>query len=95
LRVEIAHEEGDMRDWSVFTVRFTGDEDGNVKRLQAVRVDGKLQAIPGMEFTVDVELALLAMGFLGPFRDGMIEQLSVKLDKRDKRREDGVRCAGA
>ena len=39
LRVEGAHEEGGTRDWSVSTVRFTGDEDGNVKQLHAMRVD--------------------------------------------------------
>ena len=82
LRVEGAHEEGGMRDWSVSTVRFTGDEDGNVKRLHAVRVDGKLQAVPGTEFTLDADLVLLAMGFLGPVRNGMVEQLGVKLDHR-------------
>jgi glutamate synthase (NADPH/NADH) small chain len=82
LRVEGAHEEGGVRDWSVSTVRFTGDEDGNVKQLHAVRVDSKLQAIPGTELTVDADLVLLAMGFLGPVRNGMIEQLGVELDKR-------------
>jgi glutamate synthase (NADPH) small chain len=82
LRIEGAHEEGGARDWSVSTVRFTGDEDGNVKQLHAVRVDGKLQAIPGTEFTIDADLVLLAMGFLGPVRNGMIEQLGVKLDPR-------------
>jgi len=63
-------------------VKFTGDEDGNVKRLHAVRVDARLQAIPGTEFTVDADLVLLAMGFLGPVRSGMIEQLGVNLDRR-------------
>jgi glutamate synthase (NADPH/NADH) small chain len=82
LRTEGAHEEGGARDWSVSTVRFAGDEDGNVRQLHAVRVDGKLQAIPGTEFTVDADLVLLAMGFLGPVRNGMIEQLGVKLDPR-------------
>jgi glutamate synthase (NADPH/NADH) small chain len=82
LRIEGAHEEGGARDWSVSTVRFTGDEDGNVRQLHAVRVDSKLQAIPGTEFTVDADLVLLAMGFLGPVRNGMIEQLGVKLDPR-------------
>jgi glutamate synthase (NADPH/NADH) small chain len=82
LRTEGAHEEGGTRDWSVSTVKFTGDEDGNVKRLHAVRVDARLQAIPGTEFTVDADLVLLAMGFLGPVRSGMIEQLGVNLDRR-------------
>src|SRR5580692_7928279 len=52
LRIEGAHEEGGTRDWSVSTVRFSGDDEGNVKLLQATRVDGKLQAVPGTEFTV-------------------------------------------
>jgi glutamate synthase (NADPH/NADH) small chain len=82
LRIEGAHEEGGARDWSVSTVRFTGDEDGNVRQLHAVRVDSKLQPIPGAEFTIDADLVLLAMGFLGPVRNGMIEQLGVKLDPR-------------
>jgi glutamate synthase (NADPH/NADH) small chain len=82
LRIEGAHEEGGTRDWSVATVRFTGDEDGNVKRLHAVRVDARLQPVPGTDFTVDADLVLLAMGFLGPVRNGMIEQLGVKLEQR-------------
>jgi glutamate synthase (NADPH/NADH) small chain len=82
LRIEGAHEEGGTRDWSVSTVRFSGDEDGNVKRLHAVRVDNKLQAVPGTEFTMEADLVLLAMGFLGPVRNGMVEQLGVKLDHR-------------
>src|SRR5580704_2189496 len=82
LRVEGAHEEGGTRDWSVSTARFTGDEDGNVKQLHAVRVDSKLQAVPGTEFTLEADLVLLAMGFLGPVRNGMVEQLGVKLDHR-------------
>jgi glutamate synthase (NADPH/NADH) small chain len=82
LRVEGAHEEGGSRDWSVSTVRFSGDEDGNVKQLHAVRVDSKLQPVPGTEFTIEADLVLLAMGFLGPVRNGMLDQLGVKLDQR-------------
>jgi glutamate synthase (NADPH/NADH) small chain len=82
LRTEGAHEEGGARDWSVSTVRFSGDEDGNVKLLHTVRVDGRLQPIPGTEFTVEADLVLLAMGFLGPVRGGLIEQLGVTLDQR-------------
>jgi glutamate synthase (NADPH) small chain len=82
LRSEGAHEEGGTRDWSVSTARFTGDEDGNVKQLHALRVDSKLQTIPGTEFTINADLVLLAMGFLGPVRNGMIEQLGVKVDQR-------------
>ena len=84
LRVEGAHEEGGIREWSVATTKFTGDDDGNVKQLHAVRVGPppKFEPIAGTEFTMDVDLVLLAMGFLGPVRHGMIEQLGVELDPR-------------
>jgi glutamate synthase (NADPH) small chain len=84
LRVEGAHEEGGIRDWGIATLKFTGDEHGNVKQLHAVRVGPppKFEPIPGTEFTLDADLVLLAMGFLGPVRTGMIEQLGVKLDPR-------------
>jgi glutamate synthase (NADPH/NADH) small chain len=82
LRSEGAHEEGGMRDWSVSTVEFTGDSAGNVKQLHAVRVDSKLQPVPGTEFTLEADLVLLAMGFLGPVRNGLLDQLGVKLDPR-------------
>src|SRR5579872_1887176 len=84
LRSESSHEEGGIRDWSVSTVKFTGDEHGNVKQLHGVRVGPppKFEAQPGTEFTIDVDLVLLAMGFLGPVKSGMVEQLGVKLDAR-------------
>jgi glutamate synthase (NADPH) small chain len=84
LRVEGAHEEGGNREWSVATTKFTGDENGNVKQLHAVRVGPppKFEPVAGTEFTLDADLVLLAMGFLGPVRNGMIEQLGVKLDAR-------------
>jgi glutamate synthase (NADPH/NADH) small chain len=84
LRTEAAHEEGGIRDWSVNSVKFTGDEKGNVKQVHAVRVGPppKFEPIAGSEFTLDVDLVLLAMGFLGPVRNGMIEQLGVALDNR-------------
>ena len=79
LRTEGAHEEGGIRDWSINTTKFTGDEHGNVKQLHGVRVGPppKFEPIAGTEFTLDVDLVLLAMGFLGPVRNGMIEQLGV------------------
>jgi len=73
LRSEGAHEEGGNRDWSVSTVQFTGDSAGNVKQLHAVRVDSKLQPVPGTEFTLEADLVLLAMGFLGPVRNGLLD----------------------
>jgi glutamate synthase (NADPH) small chain len=84
LRVESSHEEGGLREWSVNTTSFTGDEKGNVKFLHGVKVGPppKFEAIPGSEFTIPAELVLLAMGFTGPVRNGMVEQLGLKLDQR-------------
>ena len=84
LRTEGAHEEGGNRNWSVATTRFTGDAQGNVKKLHAVRVGGapKFEPVAGSEYVLDVDLVLLAMGFQGPVRKGMIEQLGVTLDAR-------------
>jgi glutamate synthase (NADPH/NADH) small chain len=84
LRTESAHEEGGQRDWSLNTAHFTGDENGNVKQLHAVRVGPPpgFATIPGSEVAIDADLVLLAMGFTGPVRNGLIEQLGVGLDKR-------------
>jgi glutamate synthase (NADPH) small chain len=84
LRTESSHEEGGIRDWSVSTVSFSGDEQGNVKQLHAIRVGPapKFEPIPGTEFTLDADLVLLAMGFTGPVRNGLLDQLEVKLDAR-------------
>jgi glutamate synthase (NADPH/NADH) small chain len=83
LRTEAAHEEGGIRDWSIATTKFSG-EAGSVKHLHAVRVGPppKFEPIPGSDFTIDADLVLIAMGFLGPVRNGMIEQLGVVLDPR-------------
>jgi glutamate synthase (NADPH/NADH) small chain len=84
LRTESSHEEGGVRDWTINSVRFEGDESGNVRRIHAVRVGPppKFEPIPGSDFTIEADLVLLAMGFLGPVRNGMIEQLGLKLDQR-------------
>jgi glutamate synthase (NADPH) small chain len=84
LRTEGAHEEGGNRDWSIATTRFTGDEQGNVQQLHAVRIGlpPKFEPVAATEFTVEADLVLLAMGFSGPVRSGMIEQLGVTLDPR-------------
>ncbi len=84
LRTESAHEEGGKRDWAINTVKFTGDADGNVKQLHAMRVGPppKFEAIPGTEFMIEADLVLLALGFLGPVKQGMIEELGVNLDPR-------------
>jgi glutamate synthase (NADPH/NADH) small chain len=84
LRTESAHEEGGIRDWAINSLQFTGDENGNVKQVHAVRVGPppKFDPIAGTEFTLDVDLVLFAMGFLGPVKGGMIEQFGVALDTR-------------
>ncbi len=84
LRTESSHEEGGIRDWAINSIRFTGDEHGNLQQLHATRVGPppKFEAIEGTEFTLDVDLVLLAMGFLGPVRTGMIEELGLELDAR-------------
>jgi len=84
LRTESAHEEGGIRDWAVNTTKFTGDANGNVQQLHAIRVGPppEFEAMPGTEFTLDADLVLLALGFTGPVKQGMIEQLGVELDGR-------------
>jgi len=84
LRSESSHEEGGIRDWSIGTTHFSGDDKGNVKQLHAIRVGPppKFETLPGTEFTIDAELVLLALGFLGPVKNGMIEQFGVNLDGR-------------
>ncbi len=84
LRTESSHEEGGLREWSVSVTDLTGDEQGRVREVRAVRVgpppEFTLQA--GTEFTLEADLVLLAMGFLGPVRTGLIEELGVRLDPR-------------
>jgi glutamate synthase (NADPH/NADH) small chain len=84
LRTESAHEEGGRREWAVATTRFSGDENGRVKHLHAVRVgpEPKFDPIAGTDFTLEADLVLIAMGFLGPVRNGMLEALGVQLDAR-------------
>jgi glutamate synthase (NADPH/NADH) small chain len=84
LRTESAHEEGGMRDWAANTTKFTGDAQGHVKQLHAVRVGPppKFEAVPGSEFTIDADVVLLAMGFTGPVKKGMLDQFGVHLDGR-------------
>ncbi|MGO9862641.1 MAG: glutamate synthase subunit beta [Terriglobales bacterium] len=84
LRSEGAHEEGGVRNWSIATTKFTGNNKAEVEQLHAVRVGPppKFEPIPGTEFTMEADLVLLAMGFLGPVRNGLISQLGVDLDPR-------------
>ena len=63
---------------------FSGDENGNVKELHGIRVGPppKFEALPGTEIVIETDLVLLALGFTGPVKQGMLEQLGVKLDSR-------------
>ncbi|MBI5947628.1 MAG: glutamate synthase subunit beta [Chloroflexi bacterium] len=93
-RVSSAHEEGGVRDYSILTQRLSG-ENGVLKRLHAVRVDfvaenGRqvMKEVPGSEFEVEVDLLFLAMGFLGPEKGGLLEQLGVEFTDRGNVRAD-------
>jgi glutamate synthase (NADPH/NADH) small chain len=90
LRSSAAHEEGGVRDYEILTKSFSG-RDGKVERLHAVRVEWSqppnggrpsMAEVPGSEFEVETELVLLAMGFLHPQHDGLLNQLGVELDGR-------------
>ena len=83
MRTSGAHEEGGDRDFSVMTTHFEG-EDGKVKRLHGHRVGPppSFEKVEGSEFSIDCDLALLAMGFLHPQHEGVVEQLGVSLDGR-------------
>jgi glutamate synthase (NADPH) small chain len=96
LRTSSSQEEGCERDWSVLTKRAVGE--GRVAALECVRVEWLkgpdsrfvMQEIPGSTFTLRGDLVLLAMGFLGPRRAGMVEQSGVELDPRGNIRADTV-----
>jgi glutamate synthase (NADPH/NADH) small chain len=84
LRTESSHEEGGIREWSVSTTAFHGNGNGHVTGLAGVRVGPppKFEPVAGSEFYLECDLVLLAMGFVGPVRSGLLGQLGVKLDQR-------------
>jgi glutamate synthase (NADPH/NADH) small chain len=90
LRTSSSHEEGAARDWSVTTKHFKG-ENGKVKSLVAARVDWKkdpasgqlrMAEAPGSEFELPADLVLLAMGFVNPVHQGLLDELGVQYDAR-------------
>ena len=84
LRTSTSHEEGCDRDWAILTKRVVG-KNSQVTGLECVRVEwvgGKMQEIPGSEFTLQADLIFLAMGFLGPRKQGLLDQAGVELDAR-------------
>ena len=84
MRHESAHEEGGVRQFAVATTKFAGDANGQVTELHTTEVGPapKFASIPGTEKVYKADLVLLAMGFTGPVRNGMLEQLSLELDPR-------------
>jgi glutamate synthase (NADPH/NADH) small chain len=91
-RVSSAHEELDNRIFAVSTEEFLGDGAGNLRALRIVETefkDGKFVSIPGSERELPADFAFLAMGFTGPEKTVLIDQLEVKLDDRGNIARDG------
>jgi glutamate synthase (NADPH/NADH) small chain len=91
LKTSSSHEEGCERHWAIATKAFVGDENGNLMALRIVDLEWKLTGenrpaqfveVPGSEREIPCELALLAMGFLHPAHEGLINHLGVELDER-------------
>lgn len=88
LRTSSSQEEGCVRLWSVATKAFIGDEHGYLKKLNCIKLNwqqdanGKWQMteIPDSEFSIEADLVLLAMGFVHPVHDGMLQELGVELN---------------
>lgn len=90
-RTSTSHEEGAQRDYCIMTKKFSG-KNGVLKKLHAVRLEfghkdtktgrGEMREIPGSAFEVDADLVFLAMGFLGPVQNGLLEDFGVELDSR-------------
>lgn len=99
-RTSTSQEEGVERDFGILTKKFSG-ENGIVKELHAVRVEfgpkdpvtgcSAMKEIPGSEFVVEVDLVLLALGFLGPVKNGMLQEAGVALDERGNVKTDSHR----
>jgi len=89
LRTSTSQDEGCDRDWEVSTKRFIGDENGHVQAVECIRVEWKqengqwkLNEIEGSEFELPAQLVTLAMGFVHPVHEGMLEELGVAKDSR-------------
>jgi glutamate synthase (NADPH/NADH) small chain len=81
MRTSSSQAEGATRDFAVMTRRILGDS-GKVRAIECVRLDAKMQPVEGSEFEIKADLVLLAMGFVSPVRDGMLNELGLKLDPR-------------
>jgi glutamate synthase (NADPH/NADH) small chain len=81
MRTSSSQEEGAVRDFSVMTKKVMG-EDGKVTAIECIKVDDKMQDIAGSEFELKADLVLLAMGFIHPVHDGLVEELALEKDPR-------------
>jgi glutamate synthase (NADPH/NADH) small chain len=84
-RVSSAHEETDNRLFAVSTEEFLGDANGNLRALKIIEtkfVNGKFESVPGTEKEIPADFAFLAMGFTGPEKSSLIDQLEVALDTK-------------
>ncbi len=98
-RTSSSHEEGCQRDFGVLTKKITGS--GKVEALHAVRVEfgtpnpktgrREIKEIPGSEFSVETDMVLLALGFLGPVRNGLLDELGVETDGRGNVKTDSTK----
>ncbi|MGH2647774.1 MAG: glutamate synthase subunit beta [Ginsengibacter sp.] len=91
MKTTSSHEEGVQRHWAIATKEFVGDEKGNLKALKIVDLEWKFTddnrpakfiEVEGSEIEIPCELALLAMGFLHPQHEGLLEQLEIELDEK-------------
>ncbi|WP_018247345.1 glutamate synthase subunit beta [Orenia marismortui] len=99
LKTSTSHEEAEelakdekfgLREWTILTKRFVGNNQGKLKEVQAVKVEWvedenakkTMKEIEGSEFNLEVDLVLLAIGFVHPEHDGMLNQLGLDLDER-------------
>ncbi|CAI8420091.1 MAG: glutamate synthase [Rhizobiales bacterium TMED143] len=81
MRTSTSQEEGAIRDFSVMTTSIQG-EDGHVSAISCTKVDENMQPIAGSEFELKADLVLLAMGFVHPIHEGMLDELSLERDGR-------------
>jgi glutamate synthase (NADPH) small chain len=91
LKTSSSHEEGCERQWAVTTKEFLGDANGNLRALKIANLEWKITAegkpaqfveVPGSEREIPAQLALLAMGFMHPQKEGLLDQLGIALDER-------------
>jgi glutamate synthase (NADPH/NADH) small chain len=89
MRTSSSQEEGAKRDFAVTTKRFEG-RNGRVTKLVCARVDGSFKEVPGSEFTIPADMVLLAMGFVSPIQDDIVQELALELDQRGNVKADDL-----